>query len=188
MTKKTPPKGVAVFLGLAALWTTSCQAPHENNEQNEPSESSSPVEPVTNTWVSTTLDVHILQSMLEHDQSGAVVENIRGFYEEFNETREGQFDGYQILLDSGVISEEGGEYEVETDSSRWGTGEHSSITDSQVRQAVRDSVIANQVDWCGEEMSGYEFSENYLDANEGQYDTREEYESSIEEYVNCKSE
>lgn len=44
---------------------------------------------------------------------------------------------------------------------------------------------ASKVDWCGEPMKGYEFSDLYLDSYWGAFDTREEYVASIADYVDC---
>ena len=143
---------------------------------------------VAKTWIRATVEAYVLQEMIERDQNGAVVENIRNFYDGYDDPIGGPFDAYQILLDSGVLIETNSNHEVETDSDKWIRDGGDGVGSGEVRQALSDAITANQVDWCGGSVSGNAFADDYVDANEDLYDTTEEYEASMEDFVNCGSE
>ncbi|MFD3684316.1 hypothetical protein ACFWTE_05800 [Nocardiopsis sp. NPDC058631] len=144
---------------------------------------------MTEIWVNITIDAHVIQEMFARDEDGSVMENIRDYYEERREVEEARglepFDGMEVLLDSGVLVETDEDYHVVVDQGEWNTGGGSGPGESEVLQAMRHVLEANQVDWCGEPVKGYEFSDLYLDSYWGAFDTREEYVASIADYVGC---
>jgi hypothetical protein len=174
---------------LALSFTSACGYADQENEDTGGSTIS--IERVTEVWVASTVDAYVLNEMFARDEDGSVMENIRSYYEERRELEEAEnlppFDGLHILLESGVISDVGGEYRVALNMDDWNVGGASGVSESEVREAMRQALEVNEVDWCGEPRKGHEFADSYVDAYWGAFDTREEYVASIEEYVTCGS-
>ncbi|WP_159942088.1 MULTISPECIES: hypothetical protein [unclassified Nocardiopsis] len=138
------------------------------------------------------VDAHVIREMFARGEDGSVMENTEDYYEERREVEEtrglASFDGVAVLLESGVLVQAGEGYRVVADQDEWSAGGGSGPGESEIRQAMLHVLEANSVDWCGEPMKGYEFSDLYLDSCWGAFDTREEYLASIEGYVSCGSE
>lgn len=86
------------------------------------------------------------------------------------------------LLRLEVISIEGEECHVETDISQWNLETNWM---ARVEPKINDVIHANEVTWCDSSIGGGEFIENYFTYYWGDYSTREEYQESIAEYIDC---
>ncbi|MEV2279393.1 hypothetical protein AB0I72_27835 [Nocardiopsis sp. NPDC049922] len=190
MKKSTSSTLVFVSVIMVAL-ISACEFTEEQSSEDDSPSSEASGEYVTKIWASATINAYVLQEMFARDEDGSVMENIRDYYEERREFEEAEglahFDGMEILLSSGAIAEIDGGYRVAVDSDEWDLGSGSGVSESEVIQAMVLALEVNEVDWCGDPMNGYEFSEFYLDSYWEDFDSHEEYVESIEEYVTCGS-
>jgi hypothetical protein len=180
-----------VFCVSLVVSISSCELSGDSSSENESPRAEASYEPVRRIWVKITIDSHVLQEMFARDEDGTVMQNFTDYYEE-NEESEGavgfdSFNGVEVLLASDVIVEDDGGYRVEVDPDEWNIGQGEEFGETEVVQAMRHALEANDVDWCGEPMKGYEFADAYVDSYWGSFDTQEQYLASIGDYVDCGS-
>lgn len=93
------------------------------------------------------------------------------------------------LLEGGVLVEEDDRYRLETDPATWtvtgGLGGEGGVLLSHVNNAMNALLWENDVTWCGYEVVGREFVSSYVGSHRDAYDTQQEYEESIADYVDC---
>lgn len=99
----------------------------------------------------------------------------------------GGAEASDVLLNTRVVMIEEESYSVETTRTEWditrGPGGGDSI--SAVDSALAFMMKGNDVSWCGEDLSGREFVRNYMGLHEESFETNEQYEESIADYVDC---
>ncbi|MDE3725123.1 hypothetical protein PWG71_27395 [Nocardiopsis sp. N85] len=90
-----------------------------------------------------------------------------------------------ILLESKVVRPvEGGEgHEVVLDKDRWDIDAVNRL--SRLDAALNGALWPNEVTWCGDPVDGEAFVDAYTEEFEGVFDTTEEYEASVADYVDC---
>ncbi|MGW5875041.1 hypothetical protein ACWFMI_00610 [Nocardiopsis terrae] len=161
---------------VLALFTVSCSGGGEKwTEQSPPSSE------VEETFldleeVMRQARVQTLQRMLKEEDPKEVLANAGG-------------ESSKILLEVNVVLVDGGSYSVETTRTEWDItadlSQKKSI--SAVDSALDFAMKGNDVNWCGEPVSGHKFVQNYVDLHEGSFEANEQYEESISDYVDCGS-
>ncbi|MFE1101226.1 hypothetical protein ACFW4K_11945 [Nocardiopsis alba] len=92
------------------------------------------------------------------------------------------------LLEGGVLIDEGDRYTFEPDPDLWTVAAllgEPGVPIARVHNAIHALLFANNVTWCGGEIRGTEFVYEYVDNFDGEFETYEEYEQSISDYVDC---
>lgn len=154
---------------------------------------------VSQRWVGMTLNLYIIEKLLERDESGDYVRLLRGEGIENDYSREEQEENYLILtsVEALVEMEEG--VAVNLDDTEWKIDGENEYKFIDIRSPLWDSARLGEVDWCEEEEVGlYEgdlegdlsvhlFYMGWYDNFRKSYSTEEEYLESIEDYVNCGS-
>ncbi|SHK84907.1 hypothetical protein SAMN05421803_13720 [Nocardiopsis flavescens] len=140
-----------------------------------PEEPAEPVERtvVTLSWVKREVSVLTLERMFAETGS----EEVLGNTDELSVER---------LLESGAARPvEGGEgHEVVLDKAEWRTDEAVNGL-RRLDGALGGVMWANEVSWCGEAVDGETFVNAYTEEFTKAFDTHEEYEASIADYVDC---
>ncbi|MFE1081477.1 hypothetical protein ACFW31_23340 [Nocardiopsis alba] len=135
-------------------------------------------------WVERQVRVVTLDRMIDEVGSDEVLVNMGGARE--------------LLFDQGIIVPEGGGeadvdweagyqdgdldgYVVELDEDAWDT----TIDFSRIDGALNDAMYHNEVTWCGDDVTGEEFVDAYMDVFQGAFDTHDAYEASVADHVDC---
>ncbi|WP_306367708.1 hypothetical protein [Nocardiopsis sp. CC223A] len=97
-----------------------------------------------------------------------------------------------VLVDARVLVEDGEEWRVETDEREWFISGREGADDSapllvRVRDGLYLFMRTNTVTWCAVERPGYDFAMDYPGTGGESFETLEEYEEDIAEYVDCGS-
>ncbi|WP_306367703.1 hypothetical protein [Nocardiopsis sp. CC223A] len=101
-------------------------------------------------------------------------------------------DARDVLVDAWILVEDGEEWRVETDPGEWspdlseGLGGPGPLI-TQVYDGLYHFMRTNTVTWCGSEVSGIDFVSAYPGRDGESFETLEEYEEDIAEYVDCGS-
>ncbi len=94
----------------------------------------------------------------------------------------------ESLLEGGALIEEDNQYRLETDPAKWTVAEglgDDGLLPRHVDNAMNALLWENEVTWCDHRMIGRDFVSSYIELYNGKFDTREEYEKSIADYVDC---
>ncbi|QKW31736.1 hypothetical protein HUT17_01195 [Nocardiopsis flavescens] len=96
----------------------------------------------------------------------------------------------EVLAEAGVLVEDGEGARVETDPDLWSSSLGEGLSGDgpllqEVDQALADFLRENTVTWCGPEVSGDTFVDSYPGSGGDSFDTHEEYEADIADYVDC---
>ncbi|MEU2947666.1 hypothetical protein ABZ617_16710 [Nocardiopsis alba] len=135
-------------------------------------------------WVERQVRVVTLDRMIDEVGSDEVLVNMGGARE--------------LLFDQGIIVPEGGGdadvdweagyqdgdldgYVVELDEDAWDT----TVGFSRIDGALNDAMYHNEVTWCGDDVTGEEFVDAYMDVFQGAFDTHDAYEASVADHVDC---
>ncbi|WP_304452336.1 hypothetical protein [Nocardiopsis sp. YSL2] len=141
----------------------------EDRATPDPEESASP-EYVSFFWIERGVRVHTLDRMMTEGTPEEVLDNID------DTSRE-------RLLDTRVIQEVDDGYRVELNEDEW---DPEAVTFLNVLDSALEAAMShNEVTWCGEPVTGEEFIEGYTDEFREAFDSHEEYEESIADYVDC---
>ncbi|MET9797375.1 hypothetical protein ACFW3Z_18515 [Nocardiopsis alba] len=95
---------------------------------------------------------------------------------------------YDDLIEVGALLKGEGEYIFNPDSSSWeaaATLSDRGVPIARIYNALDAILFANNVTWCGGEIRGTEFVHEYMEEFKEEFDTYEEYEQSIADYVDC---
>lgn len=92
-------------------------------------------------------------------------------------------DSMKMLTDARIIRPTAKGYYVETNEREWRLKTAPSI--NRLDQALYNSFYPNEVTWCEENMNGEDFIDSYTREFQQAFDTVEEYEESIADYVDC---
>ncbi|MDT0331916.1 hypothetical protein [Nocardiopsis lambiniae] len=94
-----------------------------------------------------------------------------------------------VLVEAGVLVEDGEGLRVESDPADWALSDEGLSGDgpliSHVNQALADFMRVNTVTWCGPEVPGDVFVSAYPGSDGDAFETRDEYEADIADYVDC---
>ncbi|MFJ6017798.1 hypothetical protein ACIQFP_00490 [Nocardiopsis alba] len=118
-------------------------------------------------WVERQVRVVALDRMFTEGDPDEIVENI-------GEERE-------RLFESRIVQETDDGYVVELDEDAWDT----TIDFSRIDGALNDAMYHNEVTWCGDDVTGEEFVDAYMDVFQGAFDTHDAYEASVADHVDC---
>lgn len=167
-----PGRSLLLFLCICFMFASACSA---IDGMESPSGSSSasglplgPEEIVRRTQVQT------LQRMMQEEDPRVLLENSGA-------------ESSEVLLGAGVVVVDGHSYSVETNRMKWDISVEFDLdySISDVDSALTFVMVDNDVTWCGDILSGYDFVRDYMDMNSKSFETHEEYNESIADYVNC---
>jgi hypothetical protein len=146
-----------------------CGGDSPENTPSEPVERSG----VTFLWMKREVSVRTLDRMFAETGS----EEVLGGTDERS---------VENLLASGVVRPVGaGEgHEVVLDKGEWDTDDVAGAL-RRLDGALGGAMWANEVTWCGEPVDGEAFVDAYTEEFEDVFDTHEEYEASVADYVDC---
>ncbi|WP_285734087.1 hypothetical protein [Nocardiopsis sp. ATB16-24] len=164
-------KIIAAILTLTpALLLTSCsiEDPGEGTPREPTDKPSSSY--VSFIWVERQLMVATLERMFTENGEEEVIKNI-------------EEDSMKMLTDARIIRPKTEGYYVETNEREWRLKTAPSL--NQLDQALYNSFYPNEVTWCEENMNGEDFIDSYTREFQQAFDTVEEYEESIADYVDC---
>ncbi|XKK41500.1 hypothetical protein HFP72_15000 [Nocardiopsis sp. ARC36] len=156
---------LASSLILSACTSGDAEAPPGDAA---PEESPSP-EYIPYFWVEREVRVRTLDRMMTEGDPQEVADNTGDLVER--------------LFATGIVQEGEDGYRVELDKDEW-TPEAVTLV-NRLDSALAAAMEGNEVAWCGEPMAGDEFVEGYTDEFWEAYETAEEYEESITDYVDC---
>lgn len=157
---------------ICFMFASACSA---SDDMESPSVSSSasglplgPEEIVRRTQVQT------LQRMMQEEDPRVLLEN-------------SGTESSEVLLGAGVVVVDGHSYSVETNRMKWDISTEFDLgySISGVDSALTFAMVNNDVTWCGDILSGYDFVRDYVDMNSKSFETHEEHNESIADYVNC---
>jgi hypothetical protein len=174
---------VAVLLIVAVI----VLLPDGDNDGGTQVEEAGEEEYIPWAWVRGTARVYVLAEMFEVDEESVLILGEQGnsFRSHGGQRWETNID---YFLDSGLLKEVDGELAVDTTVSVADAGNAlPGGGHDQMASALGDTLEASQVTWCGEDVKGSVFAEDYVDAHYGEFDSRQEYVESIEEYVACST-
>ncbi|WP_435105215.1 hypothetical protein [Nocardiopsis synnemataformans] len=169
--KLTKKGKLIIFTPLFLLFAQACSPENEGNEAAPEEETFVNMERMT-----LVANVATFERMMKEGDPDDI------FSSAANEESEG------VLLNTGVISTDGGNYRVETDITEWNvtSGPVTAETSmTAVESSLGDILNHNNVTWCGTSIRGDKFVMDYFDRYEDSFATREEYVASIEDYVDC---
>ena len=124
-------------------------------------------------WVTRTARIAVLDRMVEEYGSE---EALSGAGEE----------GIEALVENGILvsTEEG--FRVEQDpEDGWAPWEEFAYDLNLIDDTLDRLLRENIVGWCGDEVSGEVFVDDYKDRFVDTFDSQEEYRESIADYVDC---
>ncbi|MFB8765456.1 hypothetical protein [Nocardiopsis alba] len=157
-----------VFTLASSLALTSCSTdPEESEIDSRPQVSTIRI---TNTASALTAE----RMFVEQNQDGLI--------ETLTERQE------EDLLEGGVLIDEGDRYTFEPDPDLWTVAAllgEPGVPIARVHNAIHALLFANNVTWCGGEIRGTEFVHEYMEEFKEEFETYEEYEQSIADYVDC---
>lgn len=173
-----------VLSGLVCV-VVSCsfspgEEPPEGEEKDDPF--------VPRTWVRKTAEIYVLGEMVERNWEGVAVLGSEEY--PYREGAGGSFwvTNIDYFLESGLFSESGDGYVVNTDMSTTEAGRDMYGGAAMVGQVISDTLwSSDDVDWCGDPISGQNFADEYFDEFYGDFSSEEEYIASIADYVDCGS-
>ena len=126
-------------------------------------------------WVRRHVMIFTLERMFIEENASEIISNTS------DRTR-------KSLLEGGALIEEDNQYRLETDPAEWtvaeGLGDDGLLT-RHVDNAMNALLWENEVTWCDHGMVGRDFVSSYIELYNGKFDTREEHEKSIADYVDC---
>ncbi|WP_306371405.1 hypothetical protein [Nocardiopsis sp. CC223A] len=159
-------RSVCVLLALPLL--VSCGGETSGDGDTEPAERTV----VTLTWMEREVSVETLNRMFAETGSEEVLGN----------TDERSQD---VLLESKVVRpvENGEGHEVVLDKDQWDIDAIGRL--NRLDAALGGAMWPNEVTWCGDPVDGETFVNAYTEEFEDVFDTHEEYEGSIADYVDC---
>lgn len=165
-------RGLAVLAStlILALPLTSC-TPEDPAGSISPEQEGGPSPSyVSFVWVERQLMVATLERMFAENGEEEVIKNI-------------EEDSMKMLTDARIIRPTAKGYYVETNEREWRLKTAPSI--NRLDQALYNSFYPNEVTWCEENMNGEDFIDSYTREFQQAFDTVEEYEESIADYVDC---
>jgi hypothetical protein len=131
--------------------------------------------PVSKLRINQTVSSYTVERMFIENDQDEIIER----------TTERQYDD---LVEVGALIDDGEHYTFEPDPNSWTAANllgEPGVPISRVHNAIQAILFANNVTWCGGETRGTEFVYEYVEEFEGKFDTYEEYEQSIADYVDC---
>ncbi|MFC9939517.1 hypothetical protein [Nocardiopsis alba] len=169
---------LTVFLSLAG-----CSTPEEVEGEDYSAQEQEEVF-IARTWVINTARVHVLDRMLEVDpESMAVLGDAEAPFRESGElVWETNVD---LFLEAGLLLEGEDGYRVDTELSMADAGRNVDLSGDHMEGALGDTLRASTVTWCDEEKRGVDLAQEYYEGHYEDFDTHEEYEEDIVEYVKC---
>jgi len=174
------------LLALAVLIFAVGCSDTDNEQSPDAAETKSPEGYIPRLWVIGTARVHVLGQMFEVDQESVAV--LGGSEYPFAEYGEQKWKtNIDFVLDSGLLRKVDGGYEVDTSLSPFEAGQNLLLGGDEMGGALGDTLRASPVTWCGEERNGDVLAQEYYEDHYGDFDSREEYAASIEEYVKCEA-
>ncbi len=161
---------VLVLALVPTLLLTSCtpEGPEESIPPGQEGESSPSY--VSFIWVERQLMVATLDRMFIENGGEEVMDNI-------------DEDSKKILEDARIIRQGEDGHHVESNENEWWPGTAPSL--NQLDQALYNSLYPNEITWCEEVVNGEDFVDSYTKKFQQAFDTVEEYELSISDYVDC---
>lgn len=127
-------------------------------------------------WVIRISRVLTLERMLDENDPQEVIDNADPTAEE-------------RLQVAGILIGEGPDLRVQNDRHEWNFGEGPGVDDIHPRlvdSALTEVMRTNSIMWCDSgELPADTFVASYIRAYEGSYESPEQYEASIEDYVDC---
>jgi hypothetical protein len=153
------------------LFLAGCGGGHSEDTPSEPVEEAG----VRPSWVKREVSVQTLDRMFAETGSEEVLGN----------TDERSLE---TLVESKVVRpvEAGEGHEVVLDEGQWDTEAIDAINaQGHLDGALNGALWSNEVTWCGEPVDGETFVNAYTEEFEDAFDTYEEYEASISDYVDC---
>ncbi|MFD3684047.1 hypothetical protein ACFWTE_04375 [Nocardiopsis sp. NPDC058631] len=155
---------------LSCLILSACTSggPEEPSDTPGAEESPSPTY-VSYFWVEREVRVRALDRMMTEGDPQEVVDNTGDLVER--------------LFATGIIQEGENGYRVELDKDEW-TPEAVTFV-NRLDSGLAAAMKGNEVTWCGDPLPGDEFVRGYTDEFWEAYDTAEEYEESVANYVDC---
>ena len=144
---------------------------------------------ISRIWVQDTTRVHVLAQMFHVDEESVAILGDMGHpFRVYGNSGDRRWEtNIELFLDAGLVKRQGSALVVDKEISLGEAGDNISLTWDQMAGAVGDTLRASWVKWCGEEVRGVEFAKMYYDEYYGEFDSREEYVESMEEYVKCES-
>lgn len=161
------------------------------SQQGGPDSAEVPSDPyISRIWVTDTTRIHVLAQMFHVDEESVATLGDAGHpFRRYGNSGDRRWEtNIELFLDSGLVKREDSTLVVDKEISLGEAGANISLTWDQMAGAVGDTLRASWVKWCGEEVKGVEFAEIYYDEYYGEFDSKEEYVESMEEYVKCESE
>ncbi|MFI6578089.1 hypothetical protein ACIBFB_20050 [Nocardiopsis sp. NPDC050513] len=160
----------AVPVLLSSLLLASCSVDGPEGVPSSDPDSGESAEYVSISWVKREVRVQTLSRMITENDPDEVVSNID------DESRES-------LSQVRIIRQDSEGYYVELDEEEWRTDAVPNL--SFLDQALANAIYPNEVTWCEEAVNGEEFVDTYTDEFRDSFDTHDEYEESIADYVDC---
>ena len=168
-------KAIAVL--TVVIYVSACQGtglapPTANLESSSEEDTPSKMD---GEWVRRHVMISTLERILTEEDSSEVIANTS------DRTKES-------LLEGGTLIEEDNKYRLETDLAKWTVAEglgDDGLLPRHVDNAMNALLWENEVTWCDHGMVGRDFVSSYIELYNGKFDTREEHEKSIADYVDC---
>lgn len=161
-----------VLTFFALLATPACSTPTDKTPENREEKYEEYKEIyISRSWIDRQVRTRTLERMLEEQNQEQLMSRIGKLSDD--------------LISAEIIIKEGDRYRVETDTGKWDIDFRSSDVDRRADQPLKDVMKQTYVDWCGEPVTGIDFTYEYTNRYEDAYHTLEDYFESIDDYVDC---
>lgn len=181
---------------VIALMLTGCSASEEEEPDLSPAEAFEQQQlqaPPQRTWTRATAGIFVLERVVEDK---GVEEIVMGDKEKpFRDAQDGDgndkvwITNIDFFEEGKLLIEEGGEYRIDTSVDYWEIGHNiDGGSGDVVTAALMNTVVEQEVDWCGPTTNASEFVADYVDRYHDKFIKADKDEAldHIREYVACE--